>query len=131
MTNPISINRCPCGSGKDYTACCEVIINDFSKAETAEQLMRSRFTAYSKNNIAYIKQTMTGNALQLFQQRKKENYEAPTKWLKLEIHSSKSLNKRGEVEFTATYMREGQKRSMREHSLFKKIDGCWYYTDRK
>jgi SEC-C motif-containing protein len=127
----LSIERCRCGSGKNYQDCCETIINDFSQAKTVEQLMRSRYTAYTQNNLAYIKQTMTGNALKDYEQRSKSGWEAPTKWLSLVVHDSKTLNKRGHVDFSVTYMREGKKLTMREHSIFKKIDGRWYYVDRQ
>ena len=42
------LNQCPCGLDKTYTDCCEIIHKDISKATTAEQLMRSRFVAFTK-----------------------------------------------------------------------------------
>lgn len=126
----VALHGCYCGSGKRYEDCCAPIIADFGKAETTEQLMRSRYSAYAQGNMAYIKKTMAGNALKEFQAQKQQGWEQPTEWLGLVVHSSKSLKKKGTVEFTVTYRREGQKRSMREHSEFKKIDGKWFYVDR-
>ena len=37
---------CPCKSGKKYGECCRPIIAGEAKAETAEALMRARYTAY-------------------------------------------------------------------------------------
>src|SRR6188474_3543469 len=37
---------CPCGSGAAYRACCGPV-HDGSPAATAEQLMRSRYTAFA------------------------------------------------------------------------------------
>ena len=37
--------KCPCGSGKTYAACCKKIISGEKKAETPEELMRSRYSA--------------------------------------------------------------------------------------
>lgn len=126
----LALNGCYCGSGKTYAQCCAVIIADSSKAETVEQLMRSRYSAYAQGDLAYIKKTMAGNALKEFQTQKQQGWQQPTEWLGLVVHSSKTLKKKGYVEFTVTYRREGQKRTMREHSEFKKIDGKWFYVDR-
>ena len=37
---------CPCGSGNPYSECCELIISGSRPADTAEQLMRARYSAY-------------------------------------------------------------------------------------
>lgn len=37
---------CPCGSEAAYAQCCEPLIANQERANTAEQLMRSRYTAY-------------------------------------------------------------------------------------
>lgn len=53
---------CPCKSGKRYADCCEPFITRINLPETPEQLMRSRYTAYSQANIDYIMGTMKGEA---------------------------------------------------------------------
>ena len=45
---------CPCGSGKNYSDCCEPIIKGTTKAPTAEALMRARYTSYVKHEIDFI-----------------------------------------------------------------------------
>ena len=52
---------CPCGSGRDYSACCEPIIKGTSLATTAEELMRARYTAYEKQEIDFIINTCEAN----------------------------------------------------------------------
>lgn len=126
----LALNACYCGSGKTYQDCCEAIIADFSKADTVEQLMRSRYSAYAQGDMVYIKKTMAGKALKELQTQKQQGWEQPTEWLGLVVHSSKTLKKKGTVEFTVTYRREGQKRNMREHSEFKRIEGKWFYVGR-
>ena len=37
---------CPCQSGKIYGECCGPVLEGKVKAETAEQLMRARYSAY-------------------------------------------------------------------------------------
>jgi SEC-C motif-containing protein len=46
--------KCPCSSGKDFASCCEPILTRKQKAKTAEQLMRSRYTAYATGNVDWI-----------------------------------------------------------------------------
>ena len=93
--------------------------------------MRSRYTAYTQRNFSYLRKTMSGNALKAYLVTKKEKEAKPIKWLGLVVHASKTLNKKGYVEFTATYYRDGMKLNQREHSIFKKINGSWYYVDKK
>ena len=92
--------------------------------------MRSRYTAYTQGNMAYIKQTMCGNALKDYEVRKKMMLTDSRKWAGLVIHSSRTLKKRGYVEFTAIFYRDGTRLNIREHSVFKKINGRWFYVDR-
>lgn len=41
------MTSCPCGSSRSYADCCEPFVTGAAKAQTAEQLMRSRYTAFS------------------------------------------------------------------------------------
>ena len=45
---------CPCQSGKLYAHCCEPFHLAQAIPTTAEQLMRSRYAAYTLVNIPYI-----------------------------------------------------------------------------
>lgn len=48
---------CPCGSHKAYSQCCELFITHSQSPQTAEQLMRSRFTAFYLNKPLYLLNT--------------------------------------------------------------------------
>jgi SEC-C motif domain protein len=48
---------CNCGSPLIYTDCCSKLIDANQLPSTAEQLMRSRFTAYARGNWKYILET--------------------------------------------------------------------------
>ena len=61
-----SKTTCPCGSGRDYSACCEPIIKGTSLATTAEELMRARYTAYEKQEIDFIINTCEANGDKTF-----------------------------------------------------------------
>ena len=45
--------RCPCGRGI-YRSCCEPLHRGEKRAETAEQLMRSRYTAFVRSEVEYL-----------------------------------------------------------------------------
>ena len=45
---------CPCGSGDALHQCCGPLHRGRLKAETAEQLMRSRYSAYVLSEVDYM-----------------------------------------------------------------------------
>jgi SEC-C motif domain protein len=53
----ITAKHCPCKSGLSFTDCCEAVLSGQKKAATAEALMRSRYSAYAKGDIAYLLRT--------------------------------------------------------------------------
>ena len=48
---------CPCGRNKSYQDCCGLIHKSLKEAETAEDLMRSRYTAFVKGNGQYLQKS--------------------------------------------------------------------------
>src|SRR5512140_283396 len=48
------MDLCPCGSTLSYEACCRPVIKGEQPAKTAEQLMRSRYSAYVTKELDYI-----------------------------------------------------------------------------
>jgi len=52
------MENCKCCSGKAYKECCEPLITGSRKAETAEELLRSRYYAYATTEIDYIFNTI-------------------------------------------------------------------------
>lgn len=48
------LNNCYCGNPEPYATCCGAIHNNHSKAITAEQLMRSRYSAFVLANGDYL-----------------------------------------------------------------------------
>ena len=45
---------CPCTSKKPYDRCCGPFHGGTAAPETAEQLMRSRFSAYALGKVDYL-----------------------------------------------------------------------------
>jgi SEC-C motif-containing protein len=51
------MQTCYCCSGKVFEECCRPILDGVRKASTAEELMRSRYSAYATASVEYILQT--------------------------------------------------------------------------
>ena len=52
--------RCPCGSGQTLDLCCDRVRRDPSTA-TPEEIVRSRYTAYSRGDWEYLMATTSKN----------------------------------------------------------------------
>lgn len=121
---------CPCGSKIDYAACCGLYIESGRAAPSPEALMRSRYTAYTRANIEYIKNTMKGSALLHFQEIQAKNWAERVKWLGLKvIKTINDKDNQGHVEFIATFLEGGKVESIHELSEFLLEEGRWFYVD--
>ena len=49
--------NCYCGSLKSYNNCCEIAHKNLAEVETAEQLMRSRYSAFVLADGDYLMQS--------------------------------------------------------------------------
>jgi len=120
---------CACGSLQKYASCCGPYIETDLTPQSPEQLMRSRYTAYSKNDTDYIKKTMIGKPLRLFTEHK-ENERKNNIWIGLQvINSYQDGQDTGYVEFIATYLKGNTLQSIHEKSEFQRNKGKWFYID--
>ena len=83
---------CPCGSGKLFMRCCKPYLTGKAIPETAEQLMRSRYTAYSRADIDYIQSTMRGKALKDFNPPEAKAWAENIKWKHLKITNATAVS---------------------------------------
>ncbi|MBE0436147.1 MAG: YchJ family protein [Methylomicrobium sp.] len=122
------IDSCLCGSGLPYEQCCRTYHDGSRFAETAEILMRSRFTAYAYHDAAYLLATWDNAKKPQSIDFSKDK----TVWTKLEIVNIKKGGKndvKGLVEFKAYFKLDDEDQVMHELSRFKKSGGRWYYLD--
>src|ERR671912_883733 len=49
-----NIQTCPCGSGSPFDTCCGPIIEGTRESQTAEELMRARYSAFVTGAIDFI-----------------------------------------------------------------------------
>lgn len=121
---------CPCGSGKAFLDCCQRFISGQQLPATPEELMRSRYSAYTLADIEYIFKTMKGPASEDFDPESSREWAKKITWLKLEVLNSTLFSKqKGFVEFLAHYMHNNKNLVLHEISEFQFDNGQWYYFD--
>ena len=124
--------KCPCGSNLEYGVCCEPLISGKQQAETAEALMRSRYTAYVVGEIDYLGKTLDENGRKDFDFDATSEWSRDTNWKELEVvavENGGANDDQGIVEFIARYEMDGQLLEHHERAYFAKNNGVWEFTD--
>ena len=118
---------CPCGSGRPFEACCEPLLAGRRLPATAEELMRSRFTAHVARDYAYLHRTHQPTASRPFVA---EPDLAPIQWTRLVVHAHEPGRQpdTAYVEFSAYFTDEGGEQVIQEKSEFHRVDGRWLYN---
>lgn len=121
---------CPCGLGA-YISCCQPLHLGQTKAESAEQLMRSRYSAFAKHEIDYIEKTTALGQQKALDLSAIAAWSKANQWLKLEIvQANEKLDKKHAlVEFKAHY-HDGKNTDIHhEVSHFVRHEEHWYFLD--
>ena len=122
---------CPCKSNNKFSECCGSIINAKREAKTAEELMRSRYVAYTLAKVDYIIQSQHSKYRQENERKSILRWAKSVKWISLTIHNTNyglENDKRGHVEFSAMFMENGNLHVLHEKSLFERENGKWVYV---
>ncbi|HEX9024690.1 MAG TPA: YchJ family protein [Geobacteraceae bacterium] len=128
------MDLCPCGSGAEYAACCEPIITGARPAETAEKLMRARYSAYVRVQTDFLFETTHPDHRQGYDQKGTREWAENAEWEGLEIIDSSRGGEgdaSGEVEFIARYRMNGALQEHHELAGFKRKDERWLFTEGK
>ena len=99
-----------------------------------EQLMRSRYTAYTLHDIDYIMATQQGDAAKHFDRASARAWSRRVAWQGLVVHQTSPLvlaAKHATVHFTAYYEDGGHVHAMEENSIFMYASGRWWYTGKR
>jgi SEC-C motif domain protein len=126
------MTKCSCGNEKSYEECCSKFISGKAIPQTAVEMMKSRYTAYTVHDIEYIMNTHEPARLSEISRDVLSNWATTSKWISLEIlktEKGEKTDSEGIVEFIANYELHGAMHSHHEKSLFKKIDGKWFYSE--
>lgn len=143
---PRPTSPCPCG-GSSFDSCCGPFLAGAALPPTAEHLMRSRYTAFTLGDEAYLRATWHPST------RPQEPIvdSEPVRWLGLEIKTALRLRQRkaelpdvpgdqappheeDHVEFVARFKVGGRAHRLHERSRFVREagpDGAprWFYLD--
>ena len=130
MRAPVPV-ECPCGQRDErgraqvFAACCGRYLGGQAPAPDAEQLMRSRYSAYSLGRVPYLLSSWHPST------RPAElSLDASVKWLGLEVRDHRALAAdRAEVEFVARSRIDGRGQRLHERSRFVREAGQWLYVD--
>ena len=125
---------CPCKSRKSYAQCCMPYHYGKAQPETAEQLMRSRYSAYFFRLTDYLVTTTHPDKREPNLKARIEETIHDVNWQFLTIVSSSKGTKDdkvGKVEFIADYFVGNESHQLHEHSRFKRYKGSWKYLDGK
>ena len=123
-------SHCLCGDPRGYEKCCGPIHTDISNAESAESLMRARYSAYSIDKLDFIRQSWHSTTLPKDVGPNEDGFS----WQGLKIIETQQGGRddeQGEVEFIASYVLNGHAGNLHERSQFKSEDGQWRYLDGK
>jgi SEC-C motif domain protein len=127
---------CPCGKGETLAACCGPIIDGTVPAATAEELMRSRYTAYATGNVEHVVVTHDPATRDKVDRDGVAAWSAQSKWLGLDVIATEKGgpdDTTGIVEFVARFELAGAVQAHRERSTFERKDeGAgprWFYID--
>ncbi|MGE3974559.1 MAG: YchJ family protein [Bdellovibrionales bacterium] len=124
---------CPCGTNKNFDDCCGPYLSGEKIPETAEALMRSRYTAFTRADLVYIEKTLAPESREDFDIEANKEWAEKATWKKLNVLKTEkgtATDKKGTVEFVATYSQDGQGIDHHEVAHFRKNDrGEWLFCE--
>jgi SEC-C motif domain protein len=125
-------SSCPCGSEAELASCCLPLIQGKRQAATAEDLLRSRYTAFTRGDVDYIVQTHHSKTRAEIKREEIEDWSKNSEWLGLKIvqkEAGTAADQEGKIVFLAQFKADGKVNDHWEQSLFEKEDGQWRFVD--
>ena len=126
----VAVVPCPCGrktakgQALVLAQCCGPCHQGLAAAD-AEQLMRSRYSAFVLGDVAYLLATWHAT-----QRPATLELDTHARWLGLDIKNHRVTGPdTAEVEFVARYRRAGRAVRQHERSRFVREEGRWLYVD--
>jgi SEC-C motif-containing protein len=117
---------CPCGTGEPYVRCCGPLHAGDRHADTAEALMRSRYSAFAVRDAVYLAATWDPGT-----RPGDITLDPDLQWTRLRVLAVQDggpTDEHGVVEFRAHFRRQGEPDVLHERSTFVRRAGHWVYT---
>lgn len=128
------MKSCPCGSGSPYEECCRPLIKGKRAATTAEQLMRSRYSAYVEKEIPYLRTSLHPDHRSDYDEKSSREWAESAEWHGLEILNTVGggpEDSEGQVEFAVDFTQQGVRQRHHELSTFARAGAKWYFVSGK
>ena len=120
---------CPCGSENLFATCCEPVISGERESQTAEELMRARYTAFVTGAIAFIVATTHLSTRHEVNVADITEWSQTSTWQGLQIFDATAVaENQAHVSFEARFTQQGREQHHREKSLFEREDGKWRFV---
>jgi SEC-C motif domain protein len=116
---------CPCGSTAAYRDCCGRLHAGLAEAGTAEELMRSRYSAFVAGDSAYLLRSWSSET-----RPRSLELDPEQQWEGLDVIRAVrggANDTAGTVEFRARFRTGGATQEQHEVSTFVREDGRWVY----
>ncbi len=116
--------NCPCGSGKKYSNCCKKY-HDGAQPENALKLMKARYSAYAKNQLKFLFDTLytPPSSYEEFLRGIRQD----ARYQRLIIRDFQDGETTATVTFTAFITLNNHDATFTERSTFEKVNGRWLY----
>src|SRR2546423_6296678 len=109
---------CPCGSGATFASCCEPIITGTRESETAEELMRARYSAFVTSAIDFIVASTHSRTRKEIDLDYTRDWSQNSTWHGLEIFETKQVDdNKAFVSFETRYTKDDKEQIHREKSF--------------
>ena len=119
--------NCYCGKPKTFSECCKVYISGKAVAANAEDVMRSRYSAFCVVDMDYLQQTTDLQVRFDFDEKANEEWARSSQFTKLEIIKTEEAGTKSIVEFKAYFKMDEKESTHHEISTFRKSNGAWFY----
>jgi SEC-C motif-containing protein len=118
---------CPCGSDRPYPACCGRLHAGAAQARTAEELMRSRYSAFAVGDVAYLVRSWHPRT-----RPPDLALDGGQTWTGLTVTATEAGgpgDEEGVVSFEASYRTPEGRGVLQETSRFERRRGRWVYVE--
>ncbi|MEY4615251.1 MAG: hypothetical protein RJB66_211 [Pseudomonadota bacterium] len=124
---------CYCGTDLDYEKCCGEYIDQGAVPNTAEKLMRSRYSAFVVKNMIYLFNTHDPQTRDQFDLKSNSDWAGSVEFTRLEVLNAKQEANKALVEFRAHFkdLKTGVTSTHHELSKFRQQKGVWYFREGK
>lgn len=131
---------CPCGSKLKFGDCCQPVLLGKSKAQTAEALLRARYTAFVEQEIDFVVATHHSKTRSGIDRKEIESWAKNSEWHGLEVvqrEAGEATDTQGTLIFCAKYSEKtgenaGKIQDHWEKSFFERDPspkGDWKFLD--